>query len=51
MRMVDSVMKVIKDEGKDDEGWEEKEPWIRELITLLIYNEILLLRRKKRNIY
>lgn len=27
--------------------WKEKEPWIRELVTVLIYNEILMRRRKK----
>ena len=27
--------------------WEEKEPWIRELVTVLMYYEILTRRRKK----
>lgn len=27
--------------------WSEKEPWIRELVTVLMYNEILTRRRKK----
>ncbi|MDE6917642.1 MAG: hypothetical protein K2P39_12690 [Lachnospiraceae bacterium] len=33
--------------------WHEKEPWIRELVTVLMYNDILTRRRKshKRNRY
>ena len=33
--------------------WNEKEPWIRELVTVLMYNDILTRRRKshKRNRY
>lgn len=27
--------------------WKEKEPWIRELVTVLLYYEILMRRRKK----
>ena len=27
--------------------WREKEPWIRELVTVLMYYEILMRRRRK----
>jgi hypothetical protein len=59
--MVNSVMKIIHENENHDSvlnggvteslgenaPWEEKEPWIRELVTVLMYNEILMLRRKK----
>ncbi|MCD8038096.1 MAG: hypothetical protein LUE96_03285 [Lachnospiraceae bacterium] len=31
----------------EDAPWEEKEPWIKELVTVLMYYEILMRRRKK----
>lgn len=31
----------------ENASWSEKEPWIRELVTVLIYYEILMRRRKK----
>jgi hypothetical protein len=48
-RMVDSAMKIISESEKDNENidWEDNEPWIRELVTVIMYNEILTLRRKK----
>lgn len=59
IRMVESVMKMIQaDENSnsinsdgtpltENAPWSEKEPWIRELVTVLMYNEILMRRRKK----
>lgn len=44
----------LQDENNDENvlteaaPWREKEPWIRELVTVLIYNEVLM-RRKKRH--
>lgn len=60
-RMVESVVVVIRtneqtvDAGSDmadtalteQAPWSEKEPWIRELVTVLMYYEILTRRRKK----
>jgi adenylate kinase family enzyme len=50
MRMVDSAMKIIHDKEKDNEklDWEDKEPWIRELVTVIMYNELLTMRQKKK---
>jgi hypothetical protein len=51
MRTVDSAMKVIRENDDPSDGggisWEDKEPWIRELVTVIMYNEILIKRRKK----
>lgn len=55
MRMVQSIMTVIK--ANEDQAaelapsesvpWEEKEAWIRELVTVLMYNDIIKRRRRK----
>lgn len=43
----------LNDESNDENvlteaaSWREKEPWIRELVTVLIYNEVLMRRRKR----
>ena len=64
-RMVSSIITIIKtNEEKEDNSdpqndaascermpWNEKEPWIRELVTLVMYYEILGRRRKKRNYF
>lgn len=48
-RFVESVMKVLKDEEPDTDSaqWQ----WIRELVTVLVYYEILKRRNKKKNYY
>jgi adenylate kinase family enzyme len=49
VRMIESAMKIIYENEKDNENidWQDKEPWIRELVTVVMYNELLALRRKK----
>ncbi|MCM1184471.1 MAG: hypothetical protein NC337_13960 [Roseburia sp.] len=55
MRMVQSIMAVIKaNENGEAEltpgesvPWEEKEPWIQELVTVLMYNDIIKRRRRR----
>jgi adenylate kinase family enzyme len=49
MRLVESAMKVIHENEKNNEqiDWEDNELWIIELVTVIMYNEILTLRRKK----
>ena len=55
MRMVQSIMVIIKtNEDKTEEltpsesiPWEEKEPWIRELVTVLMYNDIIKRRQRR----
>jgi adenylate kinase family enzyme len=49
MRMVESAMKIIHENEKNNENidWEDNEPWIKELVTVIMYNEILTMRRKK----
>lgn len=55
MRMVQSIMVIIKtNEDKTEEltpsesiPWEEKEPWIRELVTVLMYNDIIKRRQRQ----
>jgi hypothetical protein len=46
---VESAMKVIHENEKNNEqiDWEDNELWIIELVTVIMYNEILTLRRKK----
>jgi hypothetical protein len=46
---VESAMKIIQENEKDNENidWQDNEPWIRELVTVIMYNEILTIRRKK----
>ena len=52
---VDSIMTVLKSEeqaaarenAQDDAKWS----WIRELVTVLVYYEILKRRNKKKNYY
>lgn len=48
-RLVETAMKVIENDeaGNEEIDWEDNKPWIRELVTVVIYNEILTLRRKK----
>lgn len=62
-RMVSSIMTIIKsnEEGENNEAtnetpservpWQEKEPWIRELVTLVMYYEILARRRKRKKYF
>lgn len=55
MRMVQSIMAVIK--ANEDQAaelapsesapWAEKESWIQELVTVLMYNDIIKRRRRK----
>ncbi len=55
LRMVQSIMTVIK--ANEDQAaelapsesvpWEEKESWIQELVTVLMYNDIIKRRRRK----
>lgn len=58
MRMVQSIMTVVKANEENTEltpgesvPWEEKEQWIRELVTVLMYNDIIRRRRKKTGRY
>ena len=54
-KIVDSIMTVLKSEeqaaagenAQDDAKWS----WIRELVTVLVYYEILKRRNKKKNYY
>ena len=54
-KFVDSIMTVLKSEeqaaagenAQDDAKWS----WIRELVTVLVYYEILKRRNKKKNYY
>ena len=50
--LVDSGQNITDRDGMDrvlteQAPWREKEPWIRELVTVLMYYEILSRRRKK----
>jgi hypothetical protein len=49
MRLVDSAMKIISENEKNNAGidWEDNELWIKELVTVILYNEMLIMRRKK----
>jgi hypothetical protein len=49
MRLVDSAMKIISENEKNNEriDWEDNELWIKELVTVILYNEMLIMRRKK----
>jgi hypothetical protein len=49
MRLVDSAMKIIGENEKNNENidWEDNELWIKELVTVILYNEMLIMRRKK----
>ena len=52
-RFIDSIMTTIKQEEAKlcQEQEEDKWPWIRELITVLVYYEILKRRNKKKKYY
>jgi hypothetical protein len=42
-------MKIISENEKNNEkiDWEDNELWIKELVTVILYNEMLIMRRKK----
>ena len=52
-RFIDSIMTTIKQEEAklNQEQEEDKWPWIRELITVLVYYEILKRRNKRKKYY
>lgn len=64
-RMVSSIMTIIKaneeNENSTEAGddmtssermpWQEKEPWLRELVTLVMYYEILARRRRRKKYF
>ena len=52
-RFIDSIMTTIKQEEAKlcQEQEEDKWPWIRELITVLVYYEILKRGNKKKRYY
>ena len=61
-RVVSSVLAIIKAneensvqqeavQASESVPWQEKEPWIRELVTVILFYEILRRRRMKKKTY